>query len=91
MYAFKYRDDRDYVRSSRRQTTIDTIILADENSVARPSPVHALHATLEDHLKRWPAEDPMVEQLRQSRLLVIAMLAMLCWAGVGAIAWLVLF
>ncbi len=33
----------------------------------------------------------MVEQLRQSRLLVIAMLAMLCWAGVGAIAWLVLF
>lgn len=94
MHAFKFRDDRDYVRPSRRQTASNRILVADENSVASPSPVHALHATLEAYLEQHNTRDPAdpgVKRLRQSRLLVIAILAALCWAVIGAIAWLVIF
>ena len=92
MHVFKYRDDRDYVRSSRRQARSHMILVADESSVATPSPVHALYATLESHIRQPSIQAPtanMMASLHQSRLIVITALAALCWAIVGAITWLV--
>lgn len=63
------------------------ILVADENSVATPSPVHAMYATLESHI-RQPSIANMMASLHQSRLIVITALAVLCWAIVGAITWL---
>ncbi len=90
MHAFKYRNDRDYVRPSRRQARSDKIVVADENSVATPSPVHALYATLESQMQQHvkAPSDSIAARLHQSRLTMITGLAALCWASIGAITWL---
>lgn len=85
MHVYKNRDDRDYIRPSRRGAEITTIALADEQSAAHPSPVHALQAGLVGELAGRKRQSVFANWHR-SRLLVVGALSSLCWVPLVAVA-----
>ena len=88
MQVYKIRDDRDYIRPSRRTVSTAKIALADEKSTGYSSPVHHLQTALVEQLAGRGRQHPLANWHR-SRLLVIGLLATLCWVPVAA-AWIAL-